>query len=630
MVELSTQTGRTGRVTTAAAAEWEPLADVDQTDTARIPTGIGELDRVLGGGMVPGSYIVLGAEPGAGKALALDTPIPTPDGWSTMADLQVGDSVFTAQGTITQVTAVTDIMYNHDVYRVVFDDGSEIVADAQHQWAVSTTADESPQIQTTQELADTLADNSYFVAVTKPLQLPPLLDSELCQPGASDQYSLASLRTSYPQRLSLWQALTAQQATTDMYQADSPQQAAYAAELACSLGLVVCWQTTQSFVWQQQAVRQIARIEQHASIPVRCLEVADPSHLFLAGKQMIPTHNSTLASQVLISASRAGKKVAMVSGEESFQQILMRFERLGEPKPNVLVTQDLMIENIVASARKERFDLLVVDSIQTVHSEAISGGPGSISQIRECGHQLVEVAKDIGTSIILIGQVTKEGALAGPRALEHLVDVVLSIEGERDQQMRILRAAKNRFGTTDEAGVFEMQESGMMEVADPSSLFVSQRANPVVGSVVCATLEGTRPVLVEVQALCNTSGMPMPIRAAHGINPKRLQMLLAVLSRRLGYALGTQDIFINLGGGLQVQEPAIDLAVCIAIASAITDRAPVPNLATFAEVSLMGELRPIKQSARRASEASRLGYTTIIDHQAETVQQAIELALQPE
>ena len=291
--------------------------------------------------------------------------------------------------------------------------------------------------------------------------------------------------------------------------------------------------------------------------------------------------------------------------------------------------------------------LLVVDSVQTVASEELDGPPGSVGQVRESTLRLMELAKAEGVPVVLVGHVTKDGTLAGPKTLEHLVDVVLSIEGDRTGGLRLLRAAKNRYGSTEEVGVFEMGERGLVEVADPARAFLAEHDRPAPGSVVAPVLEGSRPLLVEVQALVAPSSAPAPRRTASGVDPNRLALLVAVLGRRAGVGLGSHDVYANLAGGLSVTEPGLDLPLALALASSLRDRPVVPGTVAIGEVGLLGELRPVPGLDRRLREAARLGFTRAIVParaslsdaapgidgltvvRAETLRDAVEAALDP-
>ncbi|MFO7639390.1 MAG: DNA repair protein RadA [bacterium] len=321
---------------------------------------------------------------------------------------------------------------------------------------------------------------------------------------------------------------------------------------------------------------------------------------------------STLTLQVCDKLAAAGTRLLYVSGEESAEQIRLRAERLGVAGDNVHLLCAVGLEEIVEAAAEIQPGLLVVDSIQTVFSAHLTSAPGSVAQVRECTAELLRLAKARVITTVLIGHVTKYGAIAGPRTLEHMVDAVLSFEGERFQQYRIVRAVKNRFGSTNEIGVFEMADAGLVEVANPSRFFLSDRKSDVSGSAVAATLEGTRPLLVEVQALAASTPYALPQRVATGFDNRRLNMLLCVLERRAGVATSGQDVFLNVAGGLKIQEPAADLAVVAALASSVRDT-PLPTDAVLiGEVGLGGEVRSVSRAEARVNEAARLGFGRVI------------------
>jgi DNA repair protein RadA/Sms len=324
---------------------------------------------------------------------------------------------------------------------------------------------------------------------------------------------------------------------------------------------------------------------------------------------------STLLLQVAARLDAAGHRTLYVSGEESPLQVKLRAERLSEPAGGVSLLTETSLERLLATAEApdpaspRPLALLVIDSIQTVHTELLEGAPGNVGQVRECAARLMRFAKERGVTVFVIGHVTKGGGIAGPKTLEHIVDTVLYFEGEGSLDHRILRATKNRFGSVDEIGVFRMAPTGLEPVANPSALFLGARDTVASGSAVCALIEGTRPVLVEVQALAARAGYGTPQRVANGIDGRRLALLLAVLDKRGGIACTDLDIFCNLAGGMRVREPAVDLAVAVAVASSVTDRALPAHAVFLGELGLGGEVRAVTQVERRLAEAAKLGMT---------------------
>jgi DNA repair protein RadA/Sms len=320
---------------------------------------------------------------------------------------------------------------------------------------------------------------------------------------------------------------------------------------------------------------------------------------------------STLLLQALDSLQRTGKKTLYVTGEESGAQVALRSRRLGLDGSQVSVLAEIQLEKILGALGSQQPDVAVIDSIQPVYSEQLSSAPGSVAQVRECAAHLTRAAKSAGVCIVLVGHVTKEGALAGPRVLEHMVDTVLYFEGDTHSQFRLVRAIKNRFGAVNEIGVFAMTEKGLKGVSNPSAIFLSQHAEPVPGSCVMVTLEGTRPLLVEIQALVDSGG-PNPRRLSVGLDRDRLAMLLAVLHRHAGVACMDQDVFINAVGGVRIAEPAADLAVMLAISSSLRGKALPKGFIAFGEVGLAGEVRPAPRGQERLREAAKLGFTQAI------------------
>lgn len=321
---------------------------------------------------------------------------------------------------------------------------------------------------------------------------------------------------------------------------------------------------------------------------------------------------STLLLQTSFELTQAQQKVLYISGEESIKQTKLRADRLNASSPLLYVLCETNLELIEEAIQETNPDFLVIDSIQTVFHPAITSAPGTVSQVRECTGHFMRIAKGKGIATVLVGHVTKEGAIAGPRMLEHMVDCVLYFEGERHHSYRVLRAVKNRFGSTNEIGIFEMQEVGLVEVSNPSELFLSERPLGVAGSAVVASMEGTRPVLVEIQALVSSTNFPSPRRMAAGVDHNRLSLIIAVLEKRMGMFLQNQDAYLNVAGGIKLDEPAVDLAIAISIASSFRDQATQPFDVVFGEIGLTGEIRGVSRIDQRVKEAEKLGFRRVI------------------
>lgn len=318
---------------------------------------------------------------------------------------------------------------------------------------------------------------------------------------------------------------------------------------------------------------------------------------------------STLLLQI---ALMMNNKVLYVSGEESMTQIKLRADRLKKGNDNCLILTETKTDSIFKSAEDNVPEVIVIDSIQTLHTELIDASPGSISQIRETTSELIKYAKETNTPVILIGHITKEGNIAGPKILEHMVDVVLQFEGDRNHTYRILRAQKNRFGSTAELGIYEMLHTGLREVENPSEILISEKDDELTGTSIAATLEGMRPLMIEVQALVSSAVYGTPQRSCTGYNIKRLNMLLAVLEKRAGFKLGAKDVFLNIAGGLRVEDPSIDLAVVCAVLSSNAEISIPQNICFAAEVGLAGEIRAINRVEQRIQEAEKLGFKRIV------------------
>ena len=350
-------------------------------------------------------------------------------------------------------------------------------------------------------------------------------------------------------------------------------------------------------------------------MPTRCAEfdrvlgggIVPGSLLLLGGEPGIG--KSTLLLQTAMAIP--DRKILYVSGEESEEQIKMRADRIGETKGELYVVSETSMERIFEHVAGVEPDLLIVDSIQTVSTEAIESGAGSLSQIRECTTQFQRYAKENGVPVLLVGHITKDGTLAGPKVMEHIVDAVLQFEGDRNYGFRILRVLKNRFGSTAELGIFEMRGNGLKEVSNPSELLLAHRDEELSGAAVAATLEGARPMFIEVQSLVSTAVYGTPQRNANGFDMRRMNMLLAVLEKRCGFKLGAKDVFLNEAGGVRVNDPAMDLAVACSILSSNVDMPISPRYCFAAELGLSGEVRPVSRVEQRIGEASRLGFEKI-------------------
>ena len=336
---------------------------------------------------------------------------------------------------------------------------------------------------------------------------------------------------------------------------------------------------------------------------------------------------STLLLEVAANAARSGSKVLYVSGEESVGQVRMRAERTGALVDSLYLAAETDLATVLGQIDAVEPDLLVLDSVQTVASAEIDGAAGMPSQVREVAANVIRVAKDRAMPVILVGHVTKDGSIAGPRALEHLVDVVCHFEGDRQTSLRFVRSLKNRFGPTDEVGCFEMTGDGIREVPDPSGLFLSRGESPVSGTCVTVTVEGKRALIAEVQALVVKSSSPQPRRVTNGVDSSRVAMLLAVLERRAGLRVSELDVYVSTVGGVRLSEPAADLAIAVAIASAVADKPVAHNLAAFGEISLAGEIRKVSNDKARANEASRLGFVRTVDSKVGDLKAALALAL---
>lgn len=362
--------------------------------------------------------------------------------------------------------------------------------------------------------------------------------------------------------------------------------------------------STQTYARLKTGIKEIDRVTGGGLVPGSAILVGgDPG----IGK-------STLLLQIAagLSVMDGVSDCFYISGEEAIDQVRIRAQRLGVADTTVKLASTTEVKDIIATIEKAKPSVVIIDSIQTMYLEDVESTPGSVSQVRACAYELIKLAKKKGFVLFLVGHVTKQGAIAGPRILEHMVDTVLYFEGERGHHFRILRAVKNRYGATDEIGVFEMQDKGLVEVENPSALFLAERQGNVSGSCVFAGIEGSRPLLVEIQALVSQSGYSAPKRAVVGWDSNRLAMILAVLEARCGYNFSGQDVYLNIAGGLKISEPAADLAVAMAVISSLTNKPLPSDMVIFGEIGLSGEIRAVSQPALRLKEAAKLGFSSAI------------------
>jgi DNA repair protein RadA/Sms len=374
---------------------------------------------------------------------------------------------------------------------------------------------------------------------------------------------------------------------------------------------------------QGNGTGRAVRLSEIASADLARLSIASPELTRVLGGGIVPgsltliggdpgVGKSTLLTQLADQVAQVGGPVLYVSGEESLAQVALRARRMGVGAADLLFLSETDVDTICGAVRQSAARMVIVDSIQSVMTADVDALPGSVSQLRESAQRFMHLAKSSGTPVFLVGHVTKDGAIAGPKVLEHMVDTVLYLEGERFNQYRLLRSTKNRFGPTHEVGVFEMRGEGLAEVANPSSVFLSERAEAAPGSVVTVTLEGTRPILVEIQALASKTSLAIPRRTANGFDTNRLHLIGAVLARRLGVPLYDQDVYLNVVGGMRVDEPAADLAAALAVVSSFRDHAVPGDTVALGEVGLAGELRGVGQIEQRLNEASKLGFRSAL------------------
>jgi DNA repair protein RadA len=750
--------GKTGARAARAATGRAPqrINDIKSEDYARISTGLAEFDRVLGGGLVPGGVILLAGEPGVGKALALDTKLPTPTGWTTMGEVQVGDQLIGADGNPATVVALTPIQKDRPVYEVRFSDGSIITADEEHEWLTTTRRnrlgrgiDDSFIPKTTGEIFNSLRigwDNrlNHAVAVAAPLNLPEKnltvppytlgawlgagtsssatitsADQQILDNIASEGVTIVShknppsfglqlpkhdesldvktgycdtcgselkswnpatnrciqhrhvhtlayklreigvlnnkhipeeyLRASEAQRRLLLAGLLDTDGYIDAHSGrtqlalTSKRLADDAFELIVSLGYKasrktkrvkgaseessICYMTnftTSDLVFaidrknarstgerSTQKLRYIESVTPVKSVPVKCLEVDNADHMYLAGETMIPIHNSSITTVAAKALADRGKKVLIISGEETEAQIASRAKRMNATSDNIYLLAESNLTNALSHISTLRPDVLVVDSMQTLVSDNSEGRVGSPAQVAEVANDLTQLAKGMNIPTILIGHITKDGNIAGPRVVEHLVDVVLYFEGSKDSGLRLLRGVKNRYGASDEIGCFEHTEEGLVEVTDPSGFFLSEHEQGVTGFATSILVEGNRAIPIEIQALVTPTKLPNPRKISNGLDHSRVMMIQAILEKHGRLRLNEKDVYVSTTGGLLTKDSSIDLAIAAAIISSSKSWTLPEHSVFLGETSLTGEIRSPRMMSKRVNEARRLGFSTI-------------------
>lgn len=587
LVESAPTASRAGSVgikgdmrSAAVARPARRVSDIDATAHKHTSTGIGELDRVLGGGLVSGQAILLAGEPGVGKALALDTKLATPEGFTTMGRIQEGEYLIGSNGLPTKVIAVTEVLENRPCFIITFSDGTTVTADAQHQWYTKTHVERINNTPATVKTTETIFNTQTYNDndSNHSIDLSTHTDYATQKALYTPSHMLTSLLNNYndAQQLNLTNLHTIQ---------------------------------TQTVESEKIYITSVVETE---SVPVKCVQVDNEDHTYLITEKQIPTHNSTLLMSASDMFAQKGKTVLYVSGEESAEQIALRARRMGVTASTLLIADETDLSVILGHIEQAQPDLVIVDSVQTIASPDVDGRAGGIAQVQEVSATLTRIAKATHIPIIIIAQVTKEGNIAGPKTLEHLVDTVLFFEGDRNTPLRLLRTIKNRFGAADEIACFEQDEHGIKEVIDPSGLFRTNREEPMAGTCITVAMEGRRPILAEVQALVASTNAPNPRRGVSGLDSPRMAMLVAVTERHGRLRLFDKDTFLATVAGMKITEPAADLAVCMALASAAWNTAIPQDVAAVGEVALSGDIRSATNMNQRLNEAARLGFKRIL------------------
>lgn len=645
----------------ASGAVATPVSEVIQKKetTSRIKTGINEFDRVLGGGLVPGGVTILAGPPGVGKALDVETKILTPTGFKELQDLHRGDQLYAPDGSITTITAETEIFENRPTFYIVMENGETIVADENHEWVVLSNLKTAPEKLTSKEIYERGENGEHFsIRNTDPLigktsrVIPLATKLDRKAPSYLNGGSFSdedNLNYSVEDRYEL---LNSYLYNSDLFNFMEDEYCCFGTldgslafkllELAHTLGIKteISYLTSDyefdlmvypRHMWGQKVSADTLLPADHPNhytlidevligenVDTKCIEVSHPSHMFLAGTTLVPTHNSSIGLAVAAQlASVQDKKVLYITGEETDTQVAQRALRTGAAErgttlgANLFLLSEQNLQNCLRQAEDMNPDFILVDSLQALLSENSESSLGSITQVTEVATAFTHLAKHTNTPTILIGQVTKENEIAGPRVVEHLVDTVLFFESNSETPLRFLRALKNRYGSTEEIGCFEHTDRGLEEVADPSGFFVNDHEEGATGYASTIILEGVRPLPLEINALTVPSNLGNPRRVTTGLEQARALTIQAVLSKYVKMQLDSQDVYVATAGGLKLKDTATDLAVAAALMSSYKNITLPHDYAFIGEVSLTGEIRAPRDLRRRLSELDRLGFSKV-------------------
>lgn len=628
------------------------IKNINADNHSHQSTGVHEFDRVLGGGLIPGGTIILAGPPGTGKALALDTLIFTSRGWRLMKDLKVNDLVLGLDGKFTKIVALSEVWLNRPVYSMTFNEET-IEADEQHEWVINTLEvlqdNADPIIKTTKEIFDVYKNSttrySFHRAPTLRGEGKNYDDSviikenmeKLVENAFNDKHfnlddALNNLNyEDIMSRLILFEMLEhilSYQTFTDteeFLEAESKNGLLLIQEILHLLNYKTEFKANPDNLKQEalffkndelnRSVNNLRSIKKVESVPVMCIEVDNESHTYLAGRTLIPTHNSSLLAHVSHAISQESN-VLYVSGEESVEQIKLRHKRMNAEGKHLYLAAEQDLSKVLWQIEQVKPKLLIIDSMQTIASSEVPGSQaGSITQVNLVAQTLVRTAKSKHIPIIFVGHYTKDGNVAGPRTVEHLVDVVLGFEGEQDSPLRLLRGIKNRYGPSDEIGCFQHTETGLEEVSDPSGLLMGQQEEDTIGVMSSIFLEGNRALPIEIQSLVVVTGSPNPKRSTIGLDNNKTIQMQAILQKYgagKGTSFANHDIYVQVIGGMTVKEPAVDLATIVSIASSRLDVLMPKKMVAIGLVSVSGEIRQATGMTKRLKEASRLGFKVAI------------------